>query len=283
MHPETAAELERALGELSRVHPAIHVTPSFVAFAERIMASSAPAKVPPYLSDVLVAHAAVHGNARALSLVEAALKELPPMLARFHLSESDERELLQELRLRVLVGSDAETMASPNGAAPSPRLLDYHGSGPLGAWLRASAVRLVLTKFRKQARLRESEASEDAGDPAAAGDVELAHAKRLYQEPFQKAFRAAMEELTPRDRAVLRMHLLDGRSIDEIGAVFRVHRATIARWISDARATVGKRTQALLTANLHTDSAEFRSITRLCYSQLDVSLHSLFEAQTGSA
>ena len=275
MHPESSAALAHALELAAQAQPTLPVDATFADFVSAQMGPEGT--VPPYVSDMLVAHAAVRGDAHALTLLETALEAIPPMLGRFRLTDAEDRELLQELRLRMLVGSSAETMGK---ATPAPRLLDYKGTGPLGAWLRASAVRLVLSQLRTTSRLREDSELEDGGvAQAMVGDAELALAKRTYEAPFKNAFREALGELSPRDRAVLRMYLLDGRNIDEIGAVFRVHRATIARWISDARAGLGKRTQALLTEHLQLDSAEFRSITRLCYSQIDVSLHALLESK----
>lgn len=274
MHPESEAAFEDALHAAARARPGVHADADFAPFVRARMGPDG--KVPLHLADMLVAYAAVRGDARALALLEAELRAIPPMLGRFRLSDVEDRELLQDLRLRLLVGSSAETMG---GAAPAPRLLEYRGSGPLGAWIRASAVRLVLSKLRSDARLREDELVADGSVSATGDDAEIALAKHTYRAPFKMAFRSALGELSPRDRTVLRMYLLDGRNIDEIGSVFRVHRATIARWISDARAALGKRTQALLTEHLHTDSAEFRSITRLCYSQIDVSLHTLLAGE----
>lgn len=273
------ANLKEALRGMAETLPAIAVAAEFEAF---VVARLDGGDVPAHLADMLVAFESVRGNPQALAVLERALHELPASLGRFRLSDTELRDLLQDLRLRLLVGSAAETEGA---GAPSPRLLEYRGKGPLGAWLRASAVRLVLSNIRSRSRRREDEldAEEMLGSGAAAmvdgADAELRLAKQTYRGPFEEAFRTALAELTPRDRTVLRMYLLDGRNIDEIGAVFRVHRATIARWIADARVSLGKRTQTLMTANLDTNTAEFRSITRLCYSQIDVSLHTLLATQ----
>lgn len=268
-----SVELEEALRRAALAQPDLSADAQFVAF---VVARMEPGRVPTHLSDMLVAHAAVRGNAKAVATVEAALHALPPLLGRFRLSEAELRDLLQELRLRLLVGTPAET---EQGGIAEPRLLEYRGTGPLGAWLRAAAVRLVLSNFRATTRRREDELVTD-DVLGTTDDAELTLAKQTYRAPLEEAFRTALRELASRDRTVLRMYLLDGRNIEEIGAVFRVHRATIARWISDARASLGKRTQAILTANFDTNTEEFRSITRLCYSQMDVSLHTLLASHS---
>lgn len=55
---------------------------------------------------------------------------------------------------------------------------------------------------------------------------------------MKHAIEDAAAELAPRDRALLRLHLVERASIDDIAALYRVHRATVARWIQSAREIV---------------------------------------------
>jgi RNA polymerase sigma-70 factor (ECF subfamily) len=71
------------------------------------------------------------------------------------------------------------------------------------------------------------------------------------------------------------MHFVDGLTIDEIGALYQVHRATAARWISGARNTLLADTRARLTARLALTPSQFDSLMRLVRSELDLSLQRL--------
>ena len=70
------------------------------------------------------------------------------------------------------------------------------------------------------------EALLDALSPA--NDPELELAKSRYREVFGTAFRDALARLPAKDRALLRHLLIDGFSLDTIGGMYNVHRATAA-------------------------------------------------------
>ncbi len=71
---------------------------------------------------------------------------------------------------------------------------------------------------------------------------------------------------------MLNLHFVDGLSIDEVGTVYHVHRATAARWISAARAALLKEIRLRLAAALRASESELDSVMRGVRSQLDVSL-----------
>jgi RNA polymerase sigma-70 factor (ECF subfamily) len=264
-----APDLERAVAQAVAAHPALPADDEAKSWIRaRLEAVEGLPSSEVHVADLWLVHWALRRAGYAERCIEAHLRELPPMLARFRLSASALAETLQDLRHRLMVGV---------GAQP-PRLGEYQGKGPLGAWLRTVAVRQVLTSVRTEGRRRESPI-EDLAASALDDDPELRTAKQLYREPLSRAFENALRALSSKDRTLLRMYLLDGRNIDEIGKVFGVHRATVARWIADIRGGLAKATREELTHELSTTSAEFRSITRLCYSQLDVSIHRLLASQ----
>jgi RNA polymerase sigma-70 factor (ECF subfamily) len=84
-------------------------------------------------------------------------------------------------------------------------------------------------------------------------------------------------------RAVLRMSFVDEVSIDEIAAVYAVHRATAARWIQRACDNVFAATRELLAERLALSSTELDRMTALVQSQLEVSLSQLLPALAISA
>ena len=108
--------------------------------------------------------------------------------------------------------------------------------------------------------------------PAFDADPVLEELKAKYRAQLADAFRTALDELSKRDRMLLRYQLIDGLTIDDISGLHRVHRATAARWLSAIRDGLVERTRALLGEALGVDTVEAASIVRMVQSQLDVSV-----------
>ena len=177
-------------------------------------------------------------------------------------------EAMQRLRASLFVGEET-----------GPRLAMYAARGPLRAWVGVSAARTALMMRRSQVRAREVSTDDDEWAGALAlistNNPELELLKRQYAEAFTAALRDAVNALEPRQRAVLRMSFVDGLSIDEIGAVYAVHRATAARWIQRACDGLFDSTRDLLAKRLALSPSELDRMTSLVRSQLDVSLSQL--------
>jgi RNA polymerase sigma-70 factor (ECF subfamily) len=156
-------------------------------------------------------------------------------------------------------------------AAPGGRrgIETYSGRGQLRAWVRSVAVRTGR---------RLMGADRAAVDPGvlellpARDDPELEHLQERYGAELREAFHAALVALTPRQRNVLRQHHLDGLSIDQLAVLYRVHRATAARWAASARQALLDGTRDRLADRLALAPDDLDSIIRLVRSQLDVSL-----------
>ena len=182
-------------------------------------------------------------------------------------------EALQRLRASLLVGDDG-----------TPRLASYAGRGPLRAWVGIAGARTALMMLRSQKRAREVSAPDDDDEWISAlatistANPELDLLKRQYATAFAAALRDAVSALEPRLRAVLRMSFVDALSIDEIGTVYAVHRATAARWIQRACDDVFAETRRLLAERLSLTSSELDRMTALVQSQLEVSLSQLLPA-----
>jgi RNA polymerase sigma-70 factor (ECF subfamily) len=178
-------------------------------------------------------------------------------------------EAMQRLRTGLFVGDQ-----SP------PRLALYAGRGPLRSWLGVAAARTALMLRRSQQRQREvsaddDEAWSDALVTISTNNPELELLKRQYAEAFATAFRESVSSLETRLRRVVRMSFVDGLSIDEIGAVYAVHRATAARWIQRACDQLFEKTRALLGERLSLTPTELDRMTALVRSQIDVSVSQL--------
>jgi RNA polymerase sigma-70 factor (ECF subfamily) len=221
-----------------------------------------------YPADVYLAAACLAGDREALAVFDrdvvaaarGAVRSIDP-------NDAFIDEACQRLRTSLLVGE-------------RPRIADYAGRGPLRAWVGVAAVRTALMMRRSQLRAREVPV-DDADDWSGAlalistGNPELDLLKRQYADAFGTALRDAVAALEPRARAVLRMSFVDALSIDEIGQVYAVHRATAARWIQKACDSVFAQTRELLAQRLSLSPTELDRVTALVQSQLDVSLSQL--------
>jgi RNA polymerase sigma-70 factor, ECF subfamily len=174
---------------------------------------------------------------------------------------ADDAELKLRERL-FLVGED-----------DAPRLASYSGRGDLGAWLRAAAVRTAIDLMRTRRVVPVD--PHALGDAGAAVDPLLAALKQRYRDEFRAAFAEASAQLTDRERTLLRYRFLDGLSIDEIALLYRVHRATIARWIAATRESLFEGTRTRLMARLAVTDSEVDSVLRLIDSQLEASIEAL--------
>ena len=216
-------------------------------------------------ADLWAACACGTGDGRAIAEVEARyFPDVDAALGKMGLSADRIGEVKQGLR-RVLFVGDPEV-----GVAP--RITEYRGTGDLRAWLRVTAMRAALKLLRRENRetptddaLLEARAHED--------DPELAYMKAAYRASFKVAFQEALDSLLPRERTLLKQQIVDGLGIDELGALYQVHRATAARWVQSAREKLLTRTRRTFMLNARITSDECESIMRMVRSQLDMSLH----------
>jgi RNA polymerase sigma-70 factor (ECF subfamily) len=199
------------------------------------------------------------GDAEALAELERAyFPAIRRALARMGLSRESIDEVMQALRADMFVGRPA---------APA-RIAEYEGRGSLAAWLRVSATRLATKLVRP--KMNDATDDEDAVLAARApgDDPELSFIKEASRSAFKAAFQKALDALDDRSRALLRMHLIDGLGIDQIGDVYGVHRATAARWLARAEEEILANTKKSLMLDAKIGRDECASILRLVRSQL---------------
>jgi len=160
-------------------------------------------------------------------------------------------------------------------AAPGaePRIAGYTGRGSLLAFVRVTAVRLALGLVRGGALIEHETLDDEILDDRA--DPELVAMKELYRDEFKIAFAEAVAGLPPRERTLLRYCLVDGLSIDRIGALYGIHRATAARQVADAKNRLAAATQRALMDRLNLEPSDLDSVMRLVMSQLDISVKRL--------
>ena len=94
------------------------------------------------------------------------------------------------------------------------------------------------------------------------------------------AVEQAARELPAGDRMLLRMHLVDGLTIDDLAAVCGTHRATAARRLARARSTMLEKARSLAIAALGLSGEdELASLSGLLVSQIDVTMGRILDTR----
>ncbi len=213
-------------------------------------------------TDLWLACGCAAGDPLALAAFEAAYgPAVDAALAAQGVPRDVADEARQVVRTRLFV------------AAPGtePVIARYSGRGDLRAWVRATTVRAAIDLIRRARReVPEDQIEPDAPVPAL--DPELRRLRDQYGEQFKAAFAQAFAALSKRDRTILRYRFVDGLDIDALGAVYRVHRSTAARWLHEIRQRLRDETLDRLSSLLAVSIEELSSLLRLIGSQLDVSI-----------
>ena len=139
--------------------------------------------------------------------------------------------------------------------------------------MRSVAVRTCLNELRKGKR--EVLVDDDqliARHAIAADDPEVVYMTLTYAEEFRAAFTVALGQLGAREQTLLRYHHVDGLNIDEIGAIYRIHRVTAFRWLEKAKELLVRSTLDNLRARLKLPANELDSVLRMIRSQIHLSL-----------
>ncbi len=246
--------------------PAIQVPPAVfcTALAERIDPSSSIAAALDQLhgDDLYLSCACAAGDAAALRAFERAqLGTIDAALAAAKMDATVAEEVKQRLRDRLFVGKDG-----------GGKISTYRAGGSLRSWVRAAAIREAISMTRRRTReVPLGEALVDAVMPSSA-TPEQEYVKALYRTEFKLAFEAAMTTLDDRQRTLLRYKFLDNASIDDIAAVYTVHRATAARWLGRIREQLHTATFEHLAQKLNLEIDAVDSVVALIRSQLDASI-----------
>lgn len=262
---EVGAALKTILREARRCWPTLEVgDEDFLAYlAERIVdAPVQDALMRMRTSDLFLACACAAANEHAIALFsEMYGPDYGAVLMSMKIGKDAVDDVKQQVNTKLFVAADGELA----------RIRDYAGEGDLRTWIRVIAVRMALTQLRKTKReveLDDALLSLQSPDD----DPEVCLMKRRYRGEFKGAFHSAVALLNSRERTLLRLHLLDGLTIDRIGGVYGVHRSTAFRWIAKAREKVWSQTQSAVRATLQLSPSEYESVLGQVRSQLDLSI-----------
>jgi len=263
---ELSEFIEKAYAAGQEAWPEVRLDPA--AFAERLQGLALDAQsLAARAGDIYLAAACLTGDKAALLAFERTfLVPVPKMLTRVGLSPHQEDELRQQLRIRLLVG-------------PCPRIGEYKGLGPLGAWVRVCALRLALAlKTGGEAKRNDSDAVDELMADFSGNEMVLD--TQQHGPAFKAALQEALAGLAPREKTLLRLHFLEGMNIDALGAVFRVHRATAARWLVAIRTQILGQVRAKLSLEIGASQSEAVSLVRLLRSEVQVSIRRILSEES---
>jgi RNA polymerase sigma-70 factor (ECF subfamily) len=220
--------------------------------------------------DLYLAFALESGDPAAVRAFETSLvPQIDVALRRLRLAGGTADEVKQALRVELLAG-------------PEAKIGDYAGRGDLAAWLRISATRKAFKLVKRADReetLDEILLDHWPGAGSGASNPERKHMRTTYTAQLKTAIREAFAALEVRQRNLLRQHILDELTIDDLAKLYRVHRATCARWLADARADLGKQTRKRLVAALGTPSDELESVLRFLDSDIELSISRILSSR----
>ena len=236
-----------------------------VAFVRRlavlVTAAPRPALTALHGADLYLAFACAVGAAHAAGAFERAFAaKIDTYVARVTRTPVARDEVRQKVREALLVG---------RGGRP-PTIASYTGRGPLGAFVRVTAVRAAL-RFVHRTRPDALDVDELIGLRSPENDPELELLKRRYAPQLREALVSTLAALTADERNVLRLHYLDGLTLEEVAATYRIGRATAARWLARAREKILAETRSRLKAQLGVHELELDSLMDLTASRVPLS------------
>lgn len=182
--------------------------------------------------DLVLALASMAGDPGALRAVASLLDEIAPVLSRMQGSADASKAALRQVRTRVFTSAEG----------PASLLARYGGGCPLRAWLTAVVVQAATVTGEK-------DLEEDSGIYRLVAP-DLGRRSALGSEAGHYQVTEAMAALTVGERNLLRLHYLDGLTIDILGDVLGTDRNTVARWLLDARVSLRDRVSERLRADL---------------------------------
>jgi RNA polymerase sigma-70 factor (ECF subfamily) len=224
-----------------------------------------------------------------LALTFACSRGSPQALKTFDSEYGPDFEMLaKKLRLDDTRRADARQMLWQRlfvGDGGPPKILEYSGRGKLRHWFCVLVSRFLLNEIRRTTRERlVFDSSHAELQVAAQVDPELQLLQHTYRQQFRAAFQHALIQLRPDQRNALRCHYVHAMTVDQMAAVFGVHRSTAARRIVQAREDLLRGTCEQLRRALGVDTQELQSVIGRVWDQSACSVARLLavDATTGS-
>jgi RNA polymerase sigma-70 factor (ECF subfamily) len=233
-----------------------------------------PDEAPPetYAADMYLACACADGVPEALEVFERAFAaDVARAVATIDSSHAFVQENMQIVRERLFVRANDRP----------GKIAVYAGRASLKTWLSTVAVRSALSLRRHRKQRHNQTLVEEEDVRALQKGPEFEYLRKRYKGAFEDALRSALRRLPAKDRMLLRLNVVDGMSIDKLGALYKVGRSTAARWLAGARNTLLEQARDELHQKLRLTSTELDSIAAEMRSQLEVSVARLLARSAG--
>jgi RNA polymerase sigma-70 factor (ECF subfamily) len=254
------AELDAAVEMAQELWPKLKVNPA--AFRKQLAAAGEASYS--HAADLYLALACADQDAPAVKeLVKRVKAEVPRALRHLGQGADFAEDIGQRLLTKLLVGEKNEPA----------KISTYAARGPLIAWVRAAAVRTALNAL-EATKPQLSVSRSIPGPSRGAGDPELALIRRQYGGALKAAVEAALRNLEPDDRNVLRFYFVDSLTVDQIARIRGSHKSTVSRLITRIRKDLLAHVEGELVGALKARPEELSSVLRALVSQLDVSIES---------
>jgi RNA polymerase sigma-70 factor (ECF subfamily) len=227
-----------------------------------------------HAGDFGLACGCARGAAPALSEFEQRYgEEIARVARRFERPALPADDLVQRLRGKLFLGG--EQRDDPEGARP--KIAAYGGQGFLQNWVRVTTTRFFIDCGRWGGSPPEVPMAEGLLDSLreTGDDAELELLKREHTTHFKAAFAEAVGALDGEERVWLRQHLVERLTIDQLGALYHLHRATAARRLAKAREALLAAARRALARRLGLPVARLGGALALLESRLDVSMERL--------
>lgn len=219
-----------------------------------------------HTQDLYLAWACARQDAVALAHLQTTyLRRLPTYLSNLRVTPADLDDIRQTLWIRLIIGEQKNGLLRP-------RIADYSGSGALGAWLRIIAVREALRLGHQAGERFERPGSELDRVASPQCDPELKLLRTRHQEDVRGAFQDALSALPPTARSLLRLHFLEGATLDQVSTLLGVSRATATRRLAEIRLNLLHEMRRLLQERLRLGEPECQSLLKALRSQFGPSL-----------
>jgi RNA polymerase sigma-70 factor (ECF subfamily) len=99
--------------------------------------------------------------------------------------------------------------------------------------------------------------------------------KVQHREQLKEELERAIGTLDARERALLRLSLVERLGIDAIATAYGAHRATVARWLAAARERLSSVVRERLSERWQLEPDELGELRALIESHVDLSLERL--------
>ncbi len=256
-----------AWGLVEKAWPDVGVTRSRF---EEFLKGKNQASPPEGIEELYLACGCLAGDGAAMAAAEAQyIRIVPEAIAHMKLSSALVDEVQQEVRTKLLLGSETKP----------PAIGDYAGQGRLRGFVKISAIRMAISLLRKHKRHQATDQEALLKIASPEFDPELQVMKATYRTEFAEAFEEAIADLSSRDRNILRLRLIDNLTVDQVSGIYNVDRATATRWIAKIRSALLRDTRKRMQDALGIDSGELDSVMRLIESRLDVSVQRMLQTR----